>query len=31
MSPKPYTHRDAVAYRPLDWTGVLVVLRRRAA
>ena len=22
MSPKPYTHRDAVAYRPLDWTGI---------
>ncbi|WP_375384244.1 isoprenyl transferase [uncultured Microbacterium sp.] len=22
MSPKPYTHRDAVPYRPLDWTGV---------
>ncbi|NKF30671.1 isoprenyl transferase, partial [Pseudomonas sp. BGM005] len=22
MSPKPYTHKDAVAYRPLDWTGV---------
>jgi len=22
MTPKPYTHRDAVAYRPLDWTGV---------
>ncbi|MFB8385778.1 isoprenyl transferase [Microbacterium sp. NPDC055910] len=21
MSPKPFTHRDAVAYRPLDWTG----------
>ena len=19
---KPYTHRDAVAFRPLDWTGV---------
>ena len=22
MSPKPYTHPDAVAYRPLDWTGI---------
>ena len=22
MSPKPHTHRDAVAYRPLDWTGL---------
>jgi len=22
MSPKPYTHPDAVAFRPLDWTGV---------
>ncbi|WP_445997558.1 isoprenyl transferase [Okibacterium fritillariae] len=22
MSPKPYTHRDAVEYRALDWTGV---------
>ena len=22
MSPKPYTHKDAVAYRPIDWTGV---------
>lgn len=22
MTPKPYTHRDAVAYRPVDWTGV---------
>ncbi len=22
MSPKPYTHRDAVPYRPLDWTGI---------
>ena len=22
MSPKPYTHRDAIAYRPLDWTGL---------
>ncbi|EZP29635.1 isoprenyl transferase [Microbacterium oleivorans] len=22
MSPKPYTHRDAVPYRALDWTGV---------
>jgi undecaprenyl diphosphate synthase len=21
MTPKPYTHRDAVVYRPLDWTG----------
>ncbi len=21
MSPKPYTHRDAVPYRPVDWTG----------
>lgn len=21
MTPKPYTHRDAVPYRPLDWTG----------
>ena len=21
MSPKPYTHKDAVPYRPLDWTG----------
>jgi undecaprenyl diphosphate synthase len=22
VSPKPFTHRDAVAYRPVDWTGV---------
>lgn len=22
MSPKPMTHRDAVAYRPIDWTGI---------
>ncbi|MWB99968.1 isoprenyl transferase [Agromyces seonyuensis] len=22
MSPKPYTHKDAVPYRPLDWTGL---------
>jgi undecaprenyl diphosphate synthase len=22
MSPKPFTHRDAVPYRPVDWTGV---------
>jgi undecaprenyl diphosphate synthase len=22
MTPKPYTHRDAVEFRPLDWTGV---------
>ena len=22
MTPKPYTHRDAIAYRPLDWTGL---------
>lgn len=22
MSPKPYTHEDAVEYRPVDWTGV---------
>jgi len=22
LTPKPYTHKDAVAYRPLDWTGV---------
>ena len=22
MSPKPYTHKDAVPYRPLDWTGI---------
>ena len=22
MSPKPMTHRDAVAYRPVDWTGI---------
>jgi undecaprenyl diphosphate synthase len=22
MSPKPYTHKDAVAYRPVDWTGL---------
>ena len=22
MSPNPYTHKDAVPYRPLDWTGV---------
>jgi undecaprenyl pyrophosphate synthase len=22
MTPKPYTHRDAVAYRPVDWTGL---------
>ncbi len=21
MSPKPFTHRDAVPYRPVDWTG----------
>lgn len=22
MTPKPYTHKDAVAYRPVDWTGI---------
>ena len=22
MTPKPLTHKDAVAYRPLDWTGI---------
>lgn len=22
MTPKPFTHRDAVEYRPLDWTGI---------
>ena len=22
MTPKPYTHRDAVPYRPIDWTGI---------
>ncbi len=22
MTPKPYTHKDAVEYRPVDWTGV---------
>ncbi|MDQ1580743.1 MAG: undecaprenyl diphosphate synthase [Microbacteriaceae bacterium] len=22
MTPKPYTHRDAVEFRPLDWTGL---------
>lgn len=22
MSPKPFTHPDAVAYRPIDWTGI---------
>src|SRR5690606_4913094 len=22
LTPKPYTHKDAVAYRPLDWTGI---------
>jgi undecaprenyl diphosphate synthase len=22
VSPKPYTHKDAVEYRPIDWTGV---------
>ena len=22
MSPKPYTHKDAVEYRPIDWTGL---------
>jgi len=22
MTPKPYTHKDAVEYRPLDWTGM---------
>src|SRR5690606_15408127 len=22
LSPKPYTHKDAVPFRPLDWTGV---------
>ncbi len=22
MTPKPFTHKDAVAYRPIDWTGV---------
>lgn len=22
MRPKPFTHKDAVAYRPIDWTGV---------
>ena len=22
MTPKPYAHRDAIAYRPIDWTGL---------
>jgi len=22
MKPKPFTHKDAVAFRPLDWTGI---------
>jgi undecaprenyl diphosphate synthase len=22
VTPKPYTHKDAVAYRPIDWTGL---------
>jgi len=22
MSPKPYTHKDAVPFRPIDWTGI---------
>jgi undecaprenyl diphosphate synthase len=22
VTPKPFTHRDAVEYRPLDWTGI---------
>ncbi|MBG6238226.1 undecaprenyl diphosphate synthase [Mycetocola sp. CAN_C7] len=22
MTPKPFTHRDAVEFRPLDWTGI---------
>jgi undecaprenyl diphosphate synthase len=22
LTPKPFTHRDAVEYRPLDWTGI---------
>lgn len=22
MTPKPYTHKDAAPYRPLDWTGI---------
>jgi len=22
VTPKPFTHRDAVAYRPIDWTGL---------
>jgi len=22
MSPKPYTHKDAVEYRPIDWAGL---------
>jgi undecaprenyl diphosphate synthase len=22
MTPKPFTHKDAVAYRPVDWTGI---------
>ncbi|GAA4156056.1 isoprenyl transferase [Gryllotalpicola daejeonensis] len=22
MTPKPFTHKDAVAYRPIDWTGI---------
>jgi len=22
MTPKPYTHRDAAPYRPVDWTGI---------
>ncbi|MET0297009.1 MAG: isoprenyl transferase [Microbacterium sp.] len=22
MTPKPFTHRDAVAYKPVDWTGL---------
>ncbi|MET0811725.1 MAG: isoprenyl transferase, partial [Microbacterium sp.] len=22
MTPKPFTHKDAVAYKPIDWTGM---------
>lgn len=31
MTPKPYTHKDAVPYRPIDWTGLYPPAVPRAA
>lgn len=31
MSPKPFTHKDAVPFRPLDWTGIYPPELPRAA